>query len=165
MTPFGAAIQPSGPPPPPGPGVAPPFAAPPTDRDPKTVWIRVGVSALLLLLCCVGGIGGLGVVLAGTSKQLEAQARTVVGEYLGDLRDDDYSSAYDLLCQSTTDSLTKEAFTVRERRRQVTDYTVDSVQSDSQLVVTATVITEQGSNERKYVVSLDGGQLQICGES
>ena len=139
--------------------------APPTDRDAKTVWIRVGVSAFLLLLCCVGGVGGLGVVLAGTSKQLEAQARTVVDHYLGDLRDDDYSAAYGLLCKSTTDSLSEEAFTVRERQRQVADYTVDSVQSDSELVVTATVTSAQGANERKYLVSLDGGQLRICGES
>src|SRR5437016_152585 len=51
-----ADVDPDVPSPPRGPGVAPPFAAPPTDRSRKSLWIGLGVGALLLVLCCVGGV-------------------------------------------------------------------------------------------------------------
>ena len=34
--------------PPPGPGVAPPFAVPPRDRDSKRLWIGLGIAAIFL---------------------------------------------------------------------------------------------------------------------
>jgi hypothetical protein len=156
--------QPSEPALPPGPGVTPPFAAPPTDRDSRTIWIRVGVSSLLLFLACIGGGVGIGVVVAGVSRQLTVQAKAVVNEYLGALRSEEYRHAYDLLCQSTTDRTSLAAFTAREQQRPVTAYQVHGVRTESDLVVGASV-TYRGEPAvaREYVVTIEG-QLRVCGE-
>lgn len=170
MSPFGAPAAPGpvapaqAPAPPPGPGVAPPFVAPPTDRDPKTVWLRIGVSALLLVFCCVGGVAGFGVVLAGTSRQLEQQAIGVVDDYLGALKGADYAAAYELLCRTVTRDLSRDEFADRERARAVTDYTVRDVRTAQELIVTASVVYGgQPAAEEEYLVAIEG-QLRVCGE-
>ena len=64
----GVGIDPGVPAPPPGPGAAPPFAAPPTDKNKRGLWIGLGVGGLVLLLCCVGGIFGVGVLYVNATR-------------------------------------------------------------------------------------------------
>src|SRR5262245_28432235 len=72
-------LGPSGPPP--GPGVQPPFAAPPTDGDRTRVWVGLGVGAAALVLCCLGGLAGLaGLIYTGT-QAIDEQSRVTVDRY------------------------------------------------------------------------------------
>src|SRR5689334_21469307 len=88
--------------PPPGPGVASPFAAPPRDRDNKRLWISLGVGGAVLLLCCVGGILGIGILASGSEDIVKSQATAVVTTYLEGLEKQNYRVAYDQLCNDIT---------------------------------------------------------------
>ena len=88
--------------PPRGPGVAPPFAAPPTDRNRRGLWIGLGVGGLVLVLCCVGGLFGFGLILVSGAEKVKTEAHQVVTDYLSALQREDYNKAYDLLCPAAT---------------------------------------------------------------
>ena len=65
----GVGLDPNVPAPPPGPGAAPPFAAPPTDRNKRGLWIGLIAGGLALVLCCVGGVFGIAVLAAIFANQ------------------------------------------------------------------------------------------------
>ncbi|MBT8223886.1 MAG: hypothetical protein HKP61_04375 [Dactylosporangium sp.] len=158
--------NPAEPPTPPGPGVEPPFAAPPTQRDPKKLWIGLGIGALAVVLCCAGGIFGFGVLVAGTVKETEIGARQLAADYLGALKDEDYPAAYRLLCGDITGRQSARAFAREASRDPVVGFTIGELVNDpSELVVRASVrYTRQGTRSREYIITsgLDG--LAICGE-
>src|ERR1700742_2689945 len=85
--------------PPQGPGVVAPFAAPPRDRDMKGLWIGLGVGGLVLALCCIGGVVGIGFLVPVVDDVGRSQVASVVREYLGELEREDYAAARGLLCQ------------------------------------------------------------------
>lgn len=149
-----------------GPGVVPPFASPPTDRDDKRLWIGLGIGALMIALCCVGGIAGVGIVLAGSAQQVEAQAKRTAGDYLGALKRGAYTAAYEMLCTRITDERSRQVFTREARRDPVTDYTVeDATIEETAVVVTATVeYSGEDFKSRKYQIETEFGRMVICGE-
>ena len=110
---IGGAVATAGtvaPPPPPGPGVQPPFVAPPTDGARQRRWIAIGVSAGVAVLCFIGAlvsVGGLAVV--GTQVVLN-QARGVVVDYLTAIREEQYADAYNLLCAAHKQQITLARF-------------------------------------------------------
>ena len=160
--------------PPPGPGVTPPFAAPPADRNSKGLWIGLGVGALVLVLCCVGGVAGVGYLVLQTSSRLESSARALVTAYLGALRDEQYPRAYELLCARTRRAESAQSFATRQSRERVESFTVLGVRAaGSGFQVAATVIYPgTGERSRQYLVenepSTTGGAgeiaLAVCGE-
>jgi hypothetical protein len=157
------------PPAPPGPGVAPPFVAAPTDRDRKTVWIGLGIGALVFVLCCVGGIGGVGVFLAGTLQETRSQAKQTVGDYLDALQHEEYSTAYDLRCEDLTAQESLRTFTARVKSDPVLRYTVGTVDiSGSDVLVSAVVqYSRRGEQDRRYVVAgsaQEAGGMTICSD-
>jgi hypothetical protein len=91
--------------PPPGPGVRTPFAAPPTERDRKRLWIGLGVGLALLVVCCGGGVFGFGALVYSQSRALPDEAVSVVNDYLHDLSEANYARAYALLCQAHQDNV------------------------------------------------------------
>ncbi len=149
-----------------GPGVVPPFASPPTDRDSKRLWISLGIGALLLMLCCAGGIVGVGVLYAGGVKQAEAQARQTVGDYLGALRDGKYATAYRMRCRSLNRSEPLPDFVRRAESEEITSFSVGSATTRANdIAVEATVrYRELGSRQREYLVQPGVGTMAICGE-
>src|SRR4051812_773321 len=99
--------------PPKGPGVAPPFAVPPRDRDNKRLWIGLGIGGLVVVLCCVGGVLGIGVIASGGEDLVRGQAGSVVRTYLDALAEQSYTDAYDQLCNKITDRLPRRDFEVQ----------------------------------------------------
>src|SRR5207249_4522642 len=81
-----------------GPGVRAPFAAPPTERDRRRLWTGIGIGALVLVLCCGGGIVGFGTLVVAQAQALPKEAVVVVTRYLDGLRDQNHRQAYDQLC-------------------------------------------------------------------
>jgi hypothetical protein len=164
----GAAGVPPVPPPPPGPGVRAPFATPPTERDRKRLWIGIAVGAVLVVLCCGGGIFGFGALIYSQSRALPAEATKVVSNYLDGLRDGDYRKAYDQLCGDLHDRQSLEQFTNTQRRRPpVTEYTLQVPQfSGSQVIVDAEVTTATTNPQvvRFFLIQdQQAGGLRICG--
>lgn len=155
-------------PPPAGPGVVPPFAAPPTDRDNKRIWIGLGVSALVLVLCCVGGVVGAVVLAEATSQRAETMAKSTVTEYLEALRHDAYRTAFDLRCDALKRREDLQRFSTRMRQNPVTNFEVEGMVTDSsELEVSATVDYERlGRTHRVYTMAAVVGEddLRICGE-
>src|SRR4051812_41971942 len=102
------------PPPPPGPGVQPPFIAPPTDGVRKRRWIALGLVAGALALCCAGGVTGVVSLGVLASRVLVQQERAAVSDYLTALRKTDYPAAYKLLCADRRAAQSLQEFTARQ---------------------------------------------------
>jgi hypothetical protein len=85
--------------PPQGPGVYPPFPAPPVEGRGKRIGWALAIAAGVLVLVCGGGLAaviGLGTSMSGALKE---QAHVVVADYLDALHDREYDRAYRMLCQ------------------------------------------------------------------
>ena len=144
----------------------PPFTAPPTDRNRRGLWIGLGVGALVVVLCCVGGIFGFVLIAVSGSKQIERDAVVVVQDYLGALRDKDYDAAYDLLCPALTSGMTPAQFTEQQRRKpDIAAYQVGTAQVGNAIVVPADIRYTSGSRDAKrFELNQEfGGDLLICG--
>jgi hypothetical protein len=151
--------------PPQGPGVAPPFAAPPRDKDRKSLWIGLGVGGLVLVLCCVGGIFGFGSIM-NTGNQLVAnQAKSVVGAYLEALQEGDTDRAYAQLCDTLANRYGHDGFERQIATPRVTTYTIaKDVEITDEIIVTASVTRAgQDAETHRYEISQSGNALQICG--
>lgn len=153
-----------GPPPPPrGPGVAPPFAAPPTDRDNKTLWIGLSAGALLLVLCCAGGIGGI-VLLSADGGLAKTQAVQVVTAYLDAVMDEDYGGAYDLLCEEQTSATSRTEFRRLVSRNPIESYEIGDVtiQGDEFLVTARVTAAGRAVETRGFRVVQESTELKVC---
>lgn len=85
--------------PPQGPGVYPPFPAPPVEGRGRRIGLGLGIAAGVVVLVCGGGLAAaVGVVVSGAGA-VQEQAHAVVGDYLDALHDGRYDRAYDMLCQ------------------------------------------------------------------
>lgn len=155
--------------PPPGPGVTPPFTAPPADRNRRGLWIGLGIGALAIVLCCVGGVFGFGLLAVNTSKQLETNATEVVRGYLDALEGRDYDKAYSYLCPAITGRLSANEFAQQQQTRpRPVDYRLEKPQIGNTIVVPANVSYSDGSSVlRRYTLSQKPGttDLQICGSA
>jgi hypothetical protein len=144
-----------------------PFATPPTERDRKRLWIGLGVGAALLLLCCGGGVFGIGTLVVSRTNALRSEAVSVVQQYLTDLRTANFAGAYRLLCSPLQGTMTQAEYTSRERARpRVTDFTVGPTSfSGSEVLVMASVQTEDGvARHPTFALIAEGDPpaLRIC---
>src|SRR5690242_16814847 len=101
------------PPPPQGPGVFPPFPAPPVEGRGRRVGLGLGLGAGVLLLVCGGGATAAVGLVTVMSSALNEQADVVVGHYLGALRDREWGQAYDMLCEQARERETQSQFISR----------------------------------------------------
>jgi hypothetical protein len=151
--------------PPAGPGVRTPFAAPPTERDRKRLWIGLGVGLAVLVLCCGGGVFGFGALVVAQNRAIPREAATVVDEYLHLLSAADYDGAYNLLCRGYL--APESEFRYRQQRAgDVQRYEIGTPRvGTSQVVVPARVWRASGLYDHNYVLVEDqqAGGLRICG--
>src|SRR5262245_11351369 len=121
--PGGSTAVPTAPPPPPGPGVQPPFVAPPTEGTSRRRWIAAGISAgVAVLLCAAGVVGiiGIGVLLYQYARD---QAEANVTAYLTALQHDDFEEAYRLQCDRLRATTTRAQFQrAQEQAGQITSF-------------------------------------------
>lgn len=168
MTPEGSTAGAVAPPPPPGPGVQPPFVAPPTDGARQRRWIAIGVSAGVAVLCLVGalvGVGGLAVI--GTQVVLN-QARGVVVDYLTAIHDEEYADAYDLLCAAQKRNTTLTEFTDSfNAQLPLQSFEVGEPIADQDLIVPATLHYRTETRHVRYRLEQDRrtGKFGVCGNA
>ncbi|KAB1135129.1 hypothetical protein AB0B83_08235 [Micromonospora sp. NPDC049060] len=154
--------------PPAGPGVTPPFAAPPTEGRNTRLWLGLGAGALAVLLCCGGG-GAAVVGLAVTGVQaVREQGRTVSTDYYRALVERKYGAAYDQLCD---DAQRRESRREFERRvaaePQIATFRVGDVDAVS-LTVPVDVTYTGGRQDRQEVTlgqDQQTGGMEVCGVS
>ncbi|MEV4707015.1 hypothetical protein [Actinoplanes sp. NPDC049316] len=97
--------------PPQGPGVFPPFPAPPVEGRGRRVGLGLGLGAGVLVLVLGGGLAAVIGLTTVATRALNEQADVVVSDYLDAVRDKRYTEAYDMLCQQTKDTETEAEFT------------------------------------------------------
>jgi hypothetical protein len=152
----------------PGPGVIPPFVAPPREGVKRRRWIGIGIGAAVAVLCCGGGGAGLVGVVITTEHQRISDARTVVTTYVADKQKQDFSGAYLVLCEQAKDQFTQAEFAARVDQESITDFVVGtpSIPSgQSQLQVPVSVDFDGGDQQDlTYDVVVDAdGSSRVCG--
>ena len=170
--PTGTVPVPAGPPdgvpaPPRGPGVQAPFAAPPNDRDRRRMWIRLGIGAAVLLVCCLGGVGGIVALVVTGQRAALAGSTQAVDDYLEGLRTHDFDRAYAQLCTRLQDRQSRAQFAAQQGDQiQIEAYTVGTPHaSGSVYLVPAQVRLVNGRSDAAefQVVQQGPSELRICG--
>ena len=104
--------------PPRGPGVVPPFPAPPTEgRRRRLGWI-LGIGAVVLVLACGGGVAAMVGLTSVMGRAVNEQARVVVGDYLEALKGQRWAEAYGSLCAETKAQVSQAEFTSQQVERE-----------------------------------------------
>jgi hypothetical protein len=163
-------LAPPVPAPPPGPGVQPPFVAPPTDgtRHRRATAISLTIAAAFVVL--IGGVVGAVGLVTVTERAIIDGSRQVVTRYLTAVQHRDFAAAYALLCTSTRNQVTRTEFASQlDRAEPITDFTVGDPTISSQTVefdVPVVVRSASGADQRTYVVIQDraaAAQFRVCG--
>jgi hypothetical protein len=155
----------SAPPPPPGPGVTPPFPAPPIEGRTARLWVRLGVAGAAVALCCGGGLAaGIGLVVTG-ARAINEQAKVVVESYLNDVRAARYDDAYDHLCDALQERETPKEFATRvSDEPKIDEFRVGNVEL-SQIALPVDVVYRDGRQRTlRFQMSQDqsSGELEVC---
>jgi hypothetical protein len=154
------------PPPPPGPGVQPPFVAPPTDGTSRRRWVAVGISVGLAILLCIGGAAGVGGVLYLAVRVAQDESQASVRDYLGALRDQNFDKAYGLLCPQLRSTTSRSRFEQIQRDGpRVASFDVHrGAYQNNELVVPADIdFTNGTTNSVTFVMFQDQGAIEVCG--
>jgi hypothetical protein len=154
--------------PPQGPGVFPPFPAPPVEGKGLRIGLGLGIGAAVLLLVCGGGIAAVIGVGATWTSSLNEHAHVVIGDYFDALEAKKYDDAYDMLCQSEKDRQTQAEFVSSEEAadpiesHEVGDLDLAAVDLTVPVQVTYTD-GQTGTLEVYLEQSPDTGEFQVCG--
>jgi hypothetical protein len=161
---------PASPQPPPGPGVQPPFVAPPTDGARQRRWWALGLAGAAVLVCCAGGVFGAGGLLVLTNQMVLESAQGAVNGYLTAVRDEDYAEAYSLLCDRERVSIDEGEFIDMHERAPLRSFTVgeaalESLGDNDRLVVPATLQYADGRSDAvRYLIDGAAGAFTVCGQ-
>lgn len=142
--------------PPQGPGAAPPFAAPPTERDKRRMWISLGIGAVVLLLCCAGAAGGVGVVVFGGIEQSKRQASATVKAFLDAIQDGNTRGARLEICSNLGPGVSVSELVSRTSSVDFTSYSLGEADITSTIDVPATLSTARGEVRQLYLVGSQG---------
>ena len=161
---------PAAPPPPPGPGVQPPFVAPPTDGTSRRRWTAVGLSAGAALLLCLAGVAGFGGLVYFGVQAVREQAQGTVVDYLTALRDQEFGEAYALLCDSVQANTSPTEFArASQDSPQVSRFDVGQPSlATAEIEVPATIdYADGGVRAVRFLMFQDPstGAFEVCGEA
>ncbi|MDG4832673.1 hypothetical protein O7627_25675 [Solwaraspora sp. WMMD1047] len=160
------AAYPGPPEPPRGPGVRPPFPAPPSEGRTARLWLGLGVAALAVLLCCGGGsVALVGFAISG-SEAISEQAQVVVGDYFEAVREGQYGEAYSLLCDEAREQETRAEFERRiSAEPEIDSYQVGEATFGIELVVPVDVSYAGGGRDSLRAELAQDSQdasLKVC---
>jgi hypothetical protein len=159
---------PQGPPAPPqGPGVVPPFPAPPTEGRRLRIGWGLGIGAIVLVLVCGGGLAAFVGLSSVMSRAINEQAQVVVGNYLSDLQGERYTEAYGSLCPRSRARLTQEEFTSQQMEADpIRDYEVGTLNlANVDLAVPVEVTYADGRTEQLRAFldqNRETGGFEVC---
>ena len=151
--------------PPQGPGVHPPFPAPPVEGKGKRIGLAFGIAATVLVLVCGGG--GIALVGLGTSAQgaMDERAQAAVRGYLDAVQKRDYNKAYDLLCDQTQRAESPAEFRSRIAEEPViTQYTLGAFDLVNLSVPVEATFENGQTDQLDAVLAQDNstGAFEVC---
>jgi hypothetical protein len=154
--------------PPRGPGVHPPFPAPPVEGRGLRIGMGLGIGAGVALLVCGGGVAaviGLATTMTGA---LNEQATTVIDHYFDAIEAKKFDAAYGMQCASEQQRMTQSEFiSSEEAATPIQKHDIghlDLTNVDLAVPVTLTYTNGQTSTVQVYLQqSSDTGQFQVCG--
>ncbi|GAA0475728.1 hypothetical protein Ade02nite_41910 [Paractinoplanes deccanensis] len=154
------------PPPPQGPGVQPPFPAPPVEGKGRRIGMGLGIGAGVLVLVCGGGAAALVGLLSSASGALQEQAQAAVGDYLSALKAGNYADAYDSLCDRAKRDETQAEFRTRiSAEEPIVQWTLGDLELTYQISVPVRA-TFAGGDVEELTALLDQdtttGQFEVC---
>ncbi|WP_204295168.1 hypothetical protein [Actinoplanes campanulatus] len=154
------------PPPPPGPGVHPPFPAPPVEGRGKRIGTSLGITAGILVLICGAGVVAAGGFLTAFGNALDEQAEVVVSRYLDDLQDRDFDGAYQQLCQQAQDSESQSDYVARMAASEpFSSYRLGELALGVRIVVPVDLLYPDGGSARQEAVlgqNKKTGKFEVC---
>lgn len=153
------------PPPPQGPGVFPPFPAPPVEGRGRRLGIGLGLGAGALVLVCGGGLAAFAGLTTVMGNALNEQAQVAVTDYLEALRARDYPAAYDELCDERRDEQTEGEFVAEVADDPpIRSYRVGKVEFvDASVPVTVTYNDGETAELRAYLgASTEAAGFRVC---
>ena len=142
--------------PPQGPGAAPPFATPPTERDKRRMWISLGIGAAVLLLCCAGAVGGIGVVVKAGIEDSKRQATATVKAFLDAIQDGNTRGARLEVCSDLGPGVSISELVSRTSSTDFTSYSLGDAEITSTIDVPAALSTPRGQVRQLYLVGSQG---------
>ncbi|MFI5933040.1 hypothetical protein [Actinoplanes sp. NPDC051494] len=152
--------------PPQGPGVYPPFPAPPVEGRRRRRGLAIGIGAGALVLAIVGGLAaviGLGTVM---TRALSEQVEATIDDYYGALLDRRYGEAYDMQCEQQRRDRTQAEFTAGVTGEEPV-VRWDMVSFSLQTGTAAVDRWYSGGPARQVTVNLDQntstGSFELCG--
>jgi hypothetical protein len=149
-----------------GPGVQPPFVAPPTDGSRKRRWVGLGIGGAALVICLVGGVIGLGALVVSSEAARKDAATAVLNKYLTAWEHGDFEGAYNLVCERIRDETPLTQFSDGLRDEPLESYTLSPVEvAGADVYVPALLrFTSGGTRSERYSVVLDTtGDSFVCG--
>jgi hypothetical protein len=151
--------------PPQGPGVHPPFPAPPVEGRGKRIGMGLGIAAGVLVLVCGGGGAALIGLSVSMSSALQERAYAAVRGYLDALHTGNVEKAYQLLCDSAQQDETPAEFRERIAAAQpIEQYHLGSFDLVSLSVpVSATYADGDTADLEAYLAQDDDtGAFEVC---
>lgn len=149
-----------------GPGVVPPFAAPPTDGLRRRMWLGLTLSAIAVVVLCIGGLGGC-IALGLTAEKARTNAAThVVNDFLVAWEHGNYAGAYQLTCDELKNQVSLSDFTGQLSARQLAGFEIGTPDLTTQVakVPVRLEFVEGGFDEIVYrVVVNNQGKSVVCG--
>jgi hypothetical protein len=151
--------------PPQGPGVYPPFPAPPVEGRGKRIGWGIGIAAGVAVLVCGGGtaaIIGIGISATGS---LQEHAEATVGDYLDAVRAKRYDEAYGLLCDDAQDDESPAEFRSRVSAEEaITRWTFGDLDFTTLTLPLDVTYTGGGTGELDAFLEQDTGtgELELC---
>jgi hypothetical protein len=151
-----------------GPGVQPPFPAPPTEGRGRRIGLGLGIGGAVLALFCGGGVAaGVGLFSVG-GKALNEQAHKVVTDYFTAVQNKHYTQAYDQQCADVKRQESQAEYANRIAATEpITRFSVGTVNiADVDLSVPVQVQYDDGRSGTLQVYlgqNTETGQFQVCG--
>jgi hypothetical protein len=151
-----------------GPGVQAPFPVAPSEGRGKRLGWAWAVAVLAVVLCCGGGLAaGTGLLVTGV-QAINEQADSVMSRYLTAIRDAEYQTAYDLLCDRIQEREDLKSFTEEiESGPQLTSFEIGELEVTNNLQVPVTETYDDDSDAKlTYTLFQDSstGKLEVCGK-
>jgi hypothetical protein len=151
--------------PPPGPGVYPPFPAPPVEGKGKRIGWGLGIAAGVIVLICGGGVAALIGIGVSATGALQERAEAAVSDYLDAVEAKRYDDAYSLLCDSTQEDESSAEFRARIAGEEViTDYTFGDFNIVSMTMPVDATYASGASAELSAALEqdTDTGEFEVC---
>ncbi|HEX6870998.1 MAG TPA: hypothetical protein VF163_07870 [Micromonosporaceae bacterium] len=147
--------------------MVPPFVAPPTDGVKRRRWLAVGLAGGAAVLCCAGGVFGLGGLLVFGAQASLDQSRAAVTEFLTEVQEGHLISAYQLLCADEQSTSSQSMFEQTWGLHPLSSFTVGEPVLADPVQVPATLRFAGGRTEQvTYLTEQDPatGEFEVCGQ-